>query len=514
MRKVIDVHTHMFSALCLPIEGILREFADEDDGYCILKPVKRRIARSLAASLNLLAQSAQQWVGLLGDDWPKRVNATQSLDDIADLLTDLLVRESKRRRAAATKLAADADNEITEVIGDLMDMTGHGKAFSGLCAAHIPGEPDVRLLKGKLFTETLKLAVREALERLIGKIENGLRQARFLLLLLMPEERIARALLCAYDDIKDLATVEHFVPLMMDMELAYERYHGAPPVFDFVEKQIPVMGEVLKKYSPRLLGFVAFDPRRSRLPDGTVDPSRPLEIVRQGLAAGNVGVKYYPSMGYHPEMPEFQREHKALFSFCAAEHVPILTHCQWGAFKASNTWDANTDPYHWRNVLQEYKDLRVCFGHAGGGIYEFKEGETVWGWFSPKQWGSPNCFARKVVEVCSEYDGAYCDFSIFSEFMDGYDHRPDRKAGRLAAEEAMGMFRDRLEGLLRKMPTLGKKIMYGSDWHMPSMLGRPSQYLRIMLDMFRSDELKTHADDFFHDNATRFLGLPLGVETD
>ena len=43
MVRVTDIHSHIFSALCLPLEGILRELADED-GYLELKPLKARAA--------------------------------------------------------------------------------------------------------------------------------------------------------------------------------------------------------------------------------------------------------------------------------------------------------------------------------------------------------------------------------------------------------------------------------------------------------------------------------------
>lgn len=53
-----------------------------------------------------------------------------------------------------------------------------------------------------------------------------------------------------------------------------------------------------------------------------------------------------------------------------------------------------------------------------------------------------------------------------------------------------------------------KKICYGSDWHMPSMVKHPRAYLEIFLDIFDNNKpLAALREQFFWGNAYDYLGM-------
>ena len=56
-----------------------------------------------------------------------------------------------------------------------------------------------------------------------------------------------------------------------------------------------------------------------------------MEYVKRGLRNGNIGVKFYPPMGYKPD--DDYDSIKELFEYCNSE-IPILTHCTPEGFEA------------------------------------------------------------------------------------------------------------------------------------------------------------------------------------
>jgi hypothetical protein len=52
-----------------------------------------------------------------------------------------------------------------------------------------------------------------------------------------------------------------------------------------------------------------------------------------------------------------------------------------------------------------------------------------------------------------------------------------------------------------------KKLMFGSDYFMPNAYGSYERFAEQMIRVFESDGLKDLADNFFVDNAKRFLNL-------
>jgi predicted TIM-barrel fold metal-dependent hydrolase len=503
---VIDVHSHVFNALCLPLEGIILEYLDEDESHNFMTSyLKRAAAKALAKLIEQLAGSGRFGGVRTAPQWVAKVDRAVALEALIELLTksivDEFIAEMKKKKAVvahdhrrADGFAAAFDWVVTE-FGDA-DAT---KGPPALDALEGLGTFDQASLAQ--WREPWSDAVDKFLHALFGVDKKGEGYLRFFCLLLTPQHTIIDGLLASYSEPRKAneAEVRLFVHLMMDMEKAYLRYGSCPPVWDFPTRQVPEMIELHKKQDGRVLWFVAFDPRRAR------NIETGIKTVRDALAKGCCGVKFYPSLGYKPDGNKKKWVQEAvteLLDYCDKNKVPILAHCQRGPFKGDDTWDQFSNPEFWGDALRLHNNLILCLAHAGGGIYKTEDRKTEYGWFSKdaKEWNEQNHWAKKVVELCvsSRYPNVYCDLSAMWEVIDApVDLKPP----------APERFAGTLKRLLESNAGFSNKIMYGSDWHMPSVLGRSSKYLAFFLELFKDPKLSSYADHFFFKNARHFLRL-------
>jgi predicted TIM-barrel fold metal-dependent hydrolase len=316
---------------------------------------------------------------------------------------------------------------------------------------------------------------------------------KFFLLMLAKETTQLARLTGGYRPEQNVDTLIHH---MMDMQKAYANER---PYYRFYKKQIKRMEALVRSSERCLLGFVAFDPRRTD-PDG-------LEVVRYGLGRGNCGVKVYPPMGYtaYPTDPVLRERFDRLYAYCCRESIPVLTHCTAKGFEAYHFSGVLSDPDGWAEVLDQdrYRELTLCYGHAGGGgTLKKVDGpvdEVLYpGWYAEndEQWLDDKNFARKVLAHCRRYANVYCDFSYFFDLMDDSDKRT-RFVNRLvqAYQGSNEPFSFR------------HKAMYGSDWHMPRVARHAGDFLDAMIAIFDHPVLVDHKHDFFANNALRFLDI-------
>ncbi len=285
-----------------------------------------------------------------------------------------------------------------------------------------------------------------------------------------------------------------FTPSLVDYD-AWSDDHPPTPLWQqlLIHEQIARLAVAgrLGRPDARFHPFAAFDPRRQAEGPAAGNPERPrppgpatsaLEMVGWAVATGGfLGVKLYPPVGFAPSdngrlqpgLPGaagLDRALAALYAFCEAAEVPVLTHTS-----ASNEYGLGlrrlVEPARWAPVLERFPRLRLDFGHFGGELR---------GWVD------------QAVALIDRYPHVYADLSNSALVYD------DVFAARLQTT---------LGELFAAHPRLKRRLMYGSDWWLSALdpgASRAVERFRSVLGALLSpDELA----DVMGRNALRFLGL-------
>lgn len=260
------------------------------------------------------------------------------------------------------------------------------------------------------------------------------------------------------------------------------------------------------RYRPDL----PFDPERARslrVPQGPWESSRldldqtapSIDLVRHAIELGGfAGVKLYPPSGFLPLGNRFRfigaagerldAAMRTLYGYCEAMQVPILTHAAFSnGFE--HGYDGLAGPNGWELVLQEYPNLRVCFGHFGHlhGVGLDPANPCVDSW------------SRRFVSLVDRYPNVYADVGN----------------SKLPVQES---YRDQFVLLLRFL--LGHndnaddlqlkrrhRLMYGSDYWMNVMSPSHQGVVDVFSNTIDAAFGSVTRDLFMGGNALRFLGL-------
>jgi predicted TIM-barrel fold metal-dependent hydrolase len=380
---------------------------------------------------------------------------------------------------------------------------------------------------------------------------SGMRGAEPVLWLLVhlsrPWQRVPEAYLKG-----DAPQMELIIQHMMAMNNAMNQQPGPVlaglqrPVLIETTEQAERMAQIQTKTQGKAAYFVAWDPFVSKNEAATNAARWRLGLKAQGTlpealrrvehaleSEGAMGVKFYPPMGYRPtdngcdfgggdrgpfdSKPAWPLDRKAkrdawaaryagtpgwdaealdalndlLFEFCTSRGIPLFTHCNDGEMAASGGYGRFAHPRAWSTVLQKHRNLRICFGHAGGNDFWFESAPAGNENRSNHEWG------KMVLELCRCYPNAFCEIGIHSEIVDpGFAARFAVKVdGLLAAEAQAGGW------------PLSQKMMYGTDWPMP-IHETTVDYLRSYLEVWEASPLlRQHKQAFFAGNAARYLRL-------
>ena len=533
---VIDVHTHLFNAHALPIEEILKKGSIE--GW----KVPAWLAKLVAALINALTGADETAVGpaLRAGEPPDLFEALRRLQlaEPADLearldavglaLARMAAAEVARRhqpaylasfvaadrpaarRDLSTALAADElllaleGIESRYAAGRKAAVRPLGARIAGLTTARAtaarvrPADRDAALVQLAAYVQQ---QTAKPLTWLVGKLYETAKgvvdKVVFVLVLLLKEERILDRLKAGYPGVH--ATFNH---LMMDMEPAYKDAPRTP-----FAAQIQHMAGIMAGSGGQLGGFVAFDPRRKEA----------LALVRTAIATQCfAGVKIYPGLGYTPNPADPVWQH--LFDFVCnrgtgnglGRPIPVLAHCTPAGWE--RTFEVTgllSDPANWLPVLQAYPELRLCYGHAGGsGIPKrtkppksFLGWADAWGQTGPGIGGN---YAETVLAHCLTYEHVCCDFSYHELLVVPSLRTPTHD---------VRIMEDNLVQALRAPGPypFSQKMMYGTDFHMPTLVSRTQEYLDAWIGIIARVAAAASIDPailsrlFFAENAQRFL---------
>jgi hypothetical protein len=542
-ERIVDIHTHLFNAHSLPMERILREGSL---GY----KAPKWLAKLVAGLVNALTGADEAPVGrhvravgrpnLAGA--LRRFASTQrgetetTLAEFGHALAGVAAAELARRHAGvyraalapATRRAAAAgltralqEDELVAALEEIEqafvartkgsparlreDLAAFRSQQVRRAGATPPGLPQAQAQLAGFISERIEKALKWLVDKLYqawGKTTGALDQIAFVFFLMLKEERMYEHLQKGYAN----GLKVRFNHLMMDMEPAYKETPRKT-----LQVQIEQMTSIMRESREKLTGFVAFHPDRE---DG-------LKVAKDALEHGGfAGVKVYPGLGYVPDANK--GVWKDLLGFVCENSIPVLAHCTPAGWELHyEQTGRNSDPIAWETILgiEGYRRLRLCLGHGGGsGAHDRKDKSHYFGWAD--DWSNHDVpvghtykgnYAEMIVKLCREYENVYCDLSYHELLVvdrPGVDSAKARE--QMIANLVREIGKDQSDGSKYK---LREKLMYGTDFHMPTLISRTQEYLDAWVALIENvaTKLDTDADQlkrlFFFENAERFLNL-------
>jgi predicted TIM-barrel fold metal-dependent hydrolase len=180
---------------------------------------------------------------------------------------------------------------------------------------------------------------------------------------------------------------------------------------------------------------------------------------------------------------------RELYAYCVKEEVPITAHCQVGGIEAYP--DASADfaaPCFWKEVLQEYENLRLNLAHFGWCYQPYV------GYRRYESW------VRDICDMMIRYETVFADVShhgvtsshLQGEFVEDYR--------RMRQEHTGGIEKIR------------RRLLYGSDWHVLRRVKNYRSFMYCYQKVLRDAGFYTESGmaDFLGGNALEFLGLTPG----
>lgn len=302
------------------------------------------------------------------------------------------------------------------------------------------------------------------------------------------------------------------VNLPMDLEHAYRRREALDIPYPL---QLQATLRACRAQAGKLVSFVFFDPRRADA----------LDLVKHHCESHPEqfkGVKVYPSLGYLPlgtrqlpqAHPAWDGKLRELYAYCAANRLPITTHCSRGGVHSDHpatfqgrsvpsgdlSWFYRTfsAPLRWLPVLREFPDLKLNLAHFGGGAFWRPEPKQGKGHPDDAMWRydafiGKSDWREDIVTLMESFPGVYTDLSYHP-----YSLHPE--------EEELNHYRTELAAFL-KVPGVANRVMFGSDMHLVRLESAHRAYVRAYRTLLES--IPGVADRVLRRNAQRFLGLPI-----
>ena len=267
--------------------------------------------------------------------------------------------------------------------------------------------------------------------------------------------------------------------------------------YNHYETQLHEILSVKEMYGDKILPFLFIDPRMGRqrcmkLVQHYFDPNYP-----RGMA----GIKLYPALGYYPCHPDLE----PVYAFAAQHQIPIITHAYKGgggyytgkftptvmSYHSFNPTPASRaflnkhlnpfnpkmsgrdfadillHPVLYTDVLEKFKNLKICFAHFGGDEEIVHQGK-----------GDQENWTNQIKTFMRQYDHVYTDVSY-----------------TLAYKKAN-------EQILKDMedPIYSKRILFGTDYFLTSVQAGDEKLTKGFFET-----LKGHEQTLTETNPRAFL---------
>ncbi|MFQ3248158.1 MAG: hypothetical protein ACI9SP_004818 [Arenicella sp.] len=518
----VDIHTHLFNLRYLPLKGIidarangvLTKFAakalvkyllwrtrDDDviDGGNSLK----------SASLN----SSAQFSPVLGTLTTQAVLSQEQEDELEAFLID--------EAAFADELMTDDDFvkaifEANDINANEADLFMLGNTQTNV----LPMLTSASSYKSAMKADRQSVSnIRRSFKSLLNPLFRKFRELgdfwHWLVLQTESESKIMDTLINTYTSGDE--GVQLYIDHMMDMEMHYPGQKK--PVYKEPELRMSRMRKLYNSSNGLVLGFYGWCPLRDNA----------LDLVKRAIEEeGFVGVKFYCPNGYRAQdnarfesqdlvnnvvrggvsASDIDSRNLKLFDYCNSNRVPIFSHSQPGEMESVSGYTGKmSHPKYYSEILQQFEDLIICFGHAGGSEGWLPKVIDDDPWQGTDQ-QSPDydsdielsSYARAIYDACVNNNNVYCGVGAHSEISDS---------------NSIGNFRDRLNILFSEsrdnslQVNFDQRIAYGSDWHMIFKHRQHAFYLKNYQKVFENGSgLEGSRDFFFNKNMLNFLHLP------
>jgi predicted TIM-barrel fold metal-dependent hydrolase len=266
----------------------------------------------------------------------------------------------------------------------------------------------------------------------------------------------------------------------------------------------PQTAEEQDRYTPDL-PFVLERARALHVPAGPWETarlrlpanSRSIDLVRHAIELGGfAGVKVYPPSGFLPldnvsrfgerVGQQLDAAIRALYSYCEAMQVPILTHAAHSIGFAKD-YDDFASPTAWARVLADYPELRLSFGHFGHlqGISDGTPGPDSW--------------IRRFLDLIDRYPHVYADVGNSRLVFDA----AYRKEYLAVLSALFGDSSASSEVVTKRR----RRLLFGSDFWLNTIGPAHRESLTLFRDGISSSLGEQTRDWFLGVNALRFLGI-------
>lgn len=462
--RAIDVHTHFFNASDASVVGYLVHSMGHTT-----PPAVQRLLIAMQPVLNALigiaptaADEYRQLQTLAPHMQGQSLQAGQaSLDELVSARRDLIARELARemKKQGADRVYLDAKQSLLQ--------SAQGRL----------SEQEIR--------ETLDPFAMEPLAGTAGVTPRGVIQ--FMGCMLQERWMNLRTFQTAFQP----RGIEAAFGALVDFDHWYRC-----PARSSMPDQMRLHGAMSRLSGGYMLPLIAYNPWRDIVEDGAA-----LELVKEAVRDhGFIGVKIYPPMGFfpfgntrfdvnttqkRPNASQLDARLRALFEWCADNHVPVMAHANRSAGRDMAS-DSFPEPRGWAALIEElqkqHRSPLVNLGHFGG------DGDAVPGVAS-------DTWTIEFSELMARPGGerVYGDIGYWTAL---------RSCARDAA--ACDTVHARIRAAKQAFPGVGKRLMYGSDWFMmikeADWQGYPADLAAALVDL-------VDLDDVFHRNALGCFGL-------